>query len=201
MISIGRRDWTWEDGRYDGTHMKSYWQQRRKRNRKYYDQTIALARKHAPRARNYLDVGNYGCEYVYEMDWIADKTVLDIRDEILSLDDRVKKLKVDLLQWEPDSKFDLVTCLQVLEHFEDPRPFIDKLHAVCADVLIISLPYMWKAGETPDHKHDPIGLDLIHAWLGDDASEETVATEDNGVERWIGVFKTDKTRWPKLSSI
>jgi hypothetical protein len=169
--------------------MKSYWQQRRIRNRGYYSQVVDYARKFAPAAQSSIDVGNYGCEYVYEFDWIANRTVLDIRDDMYSLDYRIAKIKADFLTWQTSQKYDLVTCLQVLEHFADPLPFVSKLRQIQGGVLIVSLPYMWPDdGRTAEHKHDPISLETIHQWLGKHSAEETIVTEENGTQRWIGAY-------------
>ena len=168
--------------------MRSYWQKRRERNKGYYQQIVDYAREFAPDAQTSLDVGNYGCEYVYELEWIPRRTVLDIIDDMYALDDRIEKIKADFLALQPSQKFDLVTCLQVLEHFDDPTPFIAKLRQVQAKVLIVSLPFMWPNDRTPNHKHDPISLATIHSWMGTESAAETVITEENGTQRWMGVY-------------
>ena len=168
--------------------MRTYWQQRRERNKGYYRQVVDYAREFAPAAQSSLDVGNYGCEYVYELDWIPRRTVLDIRDEMHSLDDRIEKVQADFLTWKPQHPYDLVTCLQVLEHFDDPAPFIRKLREAAAGVLIVSLPYMWPKENTPNHKHDPIDIEKIHRWLGSDSVAEIIVQEENGTHRWMGVY-------------
>jgi hypothetical protein len=168
--------------------MRTYWQKRRERNKGYYKQVVDYARTYAPHAQSSLDVGNYGCEYVYEFDWIARRCVLDIRDEMFALDERIEKIRADFLTWRPPRRYDLVTCLQVLEHFHDPLPFIQKLREVQQGALIISLPYMWPDDRTADHKHDPIDLEKIHRWLGSKSTAETIVTEENGTQRWMGVY-------------
>ncbi len=183
------------DGSGDGRPMQAnqssntYWQARREHNRVYYGHATALAKKYAAGAASLIDVGNRGCEYVYEWDWIHDKTVLDLSDEIFRLDDTVQKIQQDFLAWRPERQYDLVTCLQTLEHFEDPLPFIDKLHRIQKDILLVSLPFMWPADKAPlEHKHDPIDLPTIHAWLGSEPLEQVIATERNGTQRWVGVY-------------
>ena len=167
----------------------SYWQARREHNRSYYGQATALAQKYAADAGSMIDVGNRGCEYVYEWDWIGDKTVLDISADIQQLDDSVHKIQHDFLTWQPDRQYDLVTCMQTLEHIDDPIPFIEKLYRIQKDILLVSLPYLWPADKAPlEHKHDPISLEMIHAWLGEQSLEEVIATERNGTQRWIGVY-------------
>ena len=167
----------------------SYWQARRERNKQYYGLTTAMVKKYAADAISMIDVGNRGCGYVSEWDWIPDRTVLDLSADIYQLDDSVQKIQHDFLQWQPAQQYDLVTCLQTLEHIDDPLPFIDKLRQIQRDIMIISLPYLWPASKAPlEHKHDPIDLDKIYRWFGEDPLEHSVATERNGTQRWIGVY-------------
>ena len=169
--------------------MTTYWEQRYLRNKNYYAQATAFVRKYAPDAVSMIDVGNRGCEYIYKWDWIPDKTVLDLSDEIFSLDARIKKIQADFIAWKPDREYDLVTCFQTLEHIEDPIPFIKKLREIQKGVLIVSLPYMWPASKAPDeHKHDPIDMELIREWFELRPLEESIVAEDRGTERWMGVY-------------
>ena len=170
--------------------MCTYWEQRRHRNRNYYNQTTEFVRKYAANATSMIDIGNGGCEYIYDWNWISEKTVLDIGGEIYSLNDSVKKVQEDFLAWKPACKYDLVTCLQILEHMQDPVPFVKKLREIQGDILIVSLPYMWPASKAPDeHKHDPMDLEMIHSWLGENPLEEKIVAEERGTERWIGVYR------------
>ncbi len=169
--------------------MNSYWEERRLRNKNYYAQVTAFVRKYASGAQSLIDVGNRGCEYVYEWDWIADKTVLDISADIFGLDESVNKIQEDFLVWRPERKYDLVTCFQTLEHIEDPIPFIEKLRDIQGGVLIVSLPYLWPATKAPDeHKHDPIDMELIRKWFGANPLDEAIATEAKGTMRWVGAY-------------
>lgn len=136
-----------------------------------------------------IDVGNRGCEYIYQWDWIPDKTVLDISDEIFRLDESIEKIQEDFLAWKPDREYDLVTCFQTLEHIQDPIPFIEKLREIQKGVLIVSLPYMWPSTKAPgEHKHDPIDMELIRKWFELRPIEETIVAEARGTERWMGVY-------------
>ncbi len=168
---------------------QSYWQARRERNKQYYGLTTELVKKYAAGANSMIDIGNRGCGYVCEWDWIADRTVLDLSADIYQLDDSVHKIRQDFLLWQPERRYDLVTCLQTLEHIDDPLPFIDKLRQIQGDILIVSLPYLWPASKAPlEHKHDPIDMDKIYRWFGEEPLEHSVATERNGTQRWVGVY-------------
>ena len=170
--------------------MCTYWEQRRYRNQNYYNQTTEFVRRYAPDATSVIDIGNRGCEYIYEWDWIGEKTVLDVSGEIYRLNDTVWKVQEDFLTWQPTGQYDLVTCLQTLEHIRDPVPFVKKLRDIQKDILIVSLPYMWSACKAPDeHQHDPMDLEMIHAWLGKNPLEEKIVAEARGTERWIGVYR------------
>lgn len=170
--------------------MCTYWEQKRHRNKNYYGKATEFVKKYAPNATSMIDIGNRGCEYIYEWSWIAEKTVLDISGQIYNLDDSVKKVQEDFLVWRPDREYDLVTCLQTLEHVQDPVPFVKKLREIQKDILIVSLPYLWPANKAPfEHKHDPIDLEMIHGWLGTYPVEEIIVAEERGTERWMGIYR------------
>ena len=60
---------------------------------------------------------------------------------------------------------DVVTCLQVIEHLDDPQPFVDAVFSHARRAVILSLPWMWQAGHCPSHKQDPIDMAKINAWV------------------------------------
>ncbi len=170
-----------------GLGQKTYWEKRRKKNKNYYNETVKLAKRHCPQAKTLIDIGNYGCEYVYEFAWIPHKTVLDITDDIFNLPDSIKKIKHDFLSWEPENQYDLVTCLQVLEHFADASPFIERLLRITRGHLLITLPYNWPKGYAPDHKYDPMNLASIHNMFPFAFDEEMIVKEKRGIERFLGI--------------
>jgi hypothetical protein len=66
----------------------------------------------------------------------------------------VASITADVMAFEAAAMFDLVLCLQVVEHVPDPAAFIRKLLRT-GRVLILSVPHNWAAGRAPGHRHDP----------------------------------------------
>jgi hypothetical protein len=59
--------------------------------------------------------------------------------------------------------FSVVTCLQVLEHLEDPAAFMEKL-LTYSEFLIVSVPYRWPKGKQAGHVQDPVTLAKVLQW-------------------------------------
>jgi len=59
---------------------------------------------------------------------------------------------------------DVVTCLQVLEHLDEPKPFCAALFAAARHAVIVSVPWMWPAGNEPGHRQDPVDGEKLVAW-------------------------------------
>jgi hypothetical protein len=59
---------------------------------------------------------------------------------------------------------DAVTCLQVLEHLADPRPFCTALFAHARQAVILSVPWRWPAGSCKSHVQDPVDDTKLAAW-------------------------------------
>ena len=59
---------------------------------------------------------------------------------------------------------DVATCLQVLEHQDDPEPFCAALFASARHAVILSVPWGWPAGGEPSHKQDPLDAEKLAAW-------------------------------------
>ena len=63
--------------------------------------------------------------------------------------------------------FDVVVCLQVLEHCEitDPMAFCDLLKSHTSRALILSVPHLWPAGACEHHDKDPLILADVVGWM------------------------------------
>ena len=96
-------------------------------------------------------------------------TLVDLSEAMLDLAraslteeqrDRVRLMNADLMTAEVDRKFDLVICLGVLAHVDDPRALIGRLHELLAPGGRLIL-------EVTDSFH-PVGrlLNLYHRLLG-----------------------------------
>lgn len=86
----------------------------------------------------------------------------------------------------PPLRFDLVLCLQVLEHLQDPETFARKL-LDSGRIVIVSVPYQWPAGRNPRHLQDPVSEAKLIGWAGRAPVETRLVR--NGVDRLIAVFR------------
>jgi hypothetical protein len=140
----------------------------------YYREVVRLALAHAPDARSVIDVGSMNSPFILRFDWIPEKASLDLYKQGRLR--RVKNIKVDFLTWQPDRVYELVLCLQVLEHLDEPAPFARKLLA-CGRRVIVSVPYCWPPGHEPSHVQDPVDEAKVAAWLGRPWIEHLIARE------------------------
>jgi hypothetical protein len=69
---------------------------------------------------------------------------------------------------------DVVTCLQVLEHLDEPATFAGALFAHARRCVVISVPWKWASGAEASHKQDPVDGVKLRSWTGRDAAETVV---------------------------
>ncbi|WP_117149369.1 class I SAM-dependent methyltransferase [Paraliobacillus zengyii] len=151
---------------------KAYWQGRK--NMMYYQYVDFLVHAFASDARSIIDVGTANTQYIEDYYWIPEKYVLDIEKPYRS--PNVTSVEMDFLEYEPENKFDFLTCLQVLEHIPKVEMFARKLLRV-ADRVLISVPYVWPERSEEEHIHDPIDLDKVTKWMGREPSYYIIVTE------------------------
>lgn len=161
----------------------AYWDSRREFG--YYRDVVRLARKHVPGGGAVLDVGAHETQVLERLDWFERRVALDA--ERVEPSEGVEAVVADFHDFEPDASFDLVLCLQVLEHLERPRPFARKLLAT-APTAIVSVPHRWPPWTTDEHLHDPVDAAKLRAWTGRDPVDASIV-EDLGMERLIAVYR------------
>ncbi len=132
-------------------------------HQRYYRRTVKLAKRFAPWARSVLDVGSNHSRYIEKLDWIAHRERLDLL--VLEPIEGVIDIRADFMEFEAERAYDLVLCLQVIEHLEDPAAFCQKLLA-SGRVVILSVPYQWPAEAKDDHLHDPVDEAKLWSWTG-----------------------------------
>jgi SAM-dependent methyltransferase len=167
-----------------GNWQKQYWAARK--DMLYYREVLRLARLHAPQARSVIDVGSMNTQFILQLQSIPFKVSLDLHKHGRLRG--VTNIRADFTTWYPDRSYDLVLCLQVLEHLDDPAGFIQRLLA-CGKKVIISVPYKWPLGHDLDHVQDPIDEAKLAHWIGRPWIDQSIAKEPNdGLERIVVVL-------------
>lgn len=128
----------------------------------YYRYVDFILRCIAADAKSLLDVGTGNCPYPDWFDWIPDRTSIDLESPYRS--DHVKGIVGDIFTHPFSGTFDVVTCLQVLEHVPDASAFARKLLTL-GKILLVSVPRNWPKGRIEDHVHDPVDLDKLEQWF------------------------------------
>jgi hypothetical protein len=162
---------------------EEYWEERK--NWLYYRKVVELAREFAPVAQKVIEVGPRDTPFLESIDWVPSKTAIDryFKPRIRG----ATNLQGDFLKFQPECVFDLVFCLQVLEHLDSPEPFAQKLLQT-GKVVIISVPYKWRKGYCKWHVQDPVDEAKLLAWTKKGWLTSAVV-EDVGAARLIAVFE------------
>lgn len=172
----------------------SYWSSRK--NILYYEVVRILASTIGADAKSILDVGSANCPYLDWFDWIDQRVSLDIENPYIA--DGIEAIKQDFLTWEAVEEYDVVLCLQVLEHVQDVEPFTKKLLDM-GKTLIVSVPYKWDKLKTDEHIHDPVDKIKMRKWFGRDPNFEYVCSEVLApVDRLIQVYESFEEPWSGL---
>lgn len=169
--------------------MNNYWETRKECN--YYKKVIEIINEETILRSNIgssvasiIDIGCANTEILKNFN-IKDKACLDFNK--LPETVGVRTIKCDFYKWVPDKKYDIVMCLQVLEHLDRPKEFANKLFELSNGKVIISVPYKWKKGFCIHHVQDPVDETKLFEWTQRVPSESYII-EDNSVKRIICVY-------------
>jgi hypothetical protein len=158
-----------------GIPRQNYWQ--RRRNHVYLRQVRRLVGSVGADAASILDVGSNGCGYLDWFAWIPHRVSIDIDNPYAG--PGVEAVRADFLTHRFPERFDVVLCLQVLEHIPDAESFARRLLASARRHVIVSVPYKWAADRSPYHVHDPVDEAKMLAWFGREPISASVARERN----------------------
>jgi len=109
-----------------------------------------------------LDVGCHGMDIFNEVE--GEKTFIDLYGNFPETGEHIK---IDINEFETEKKWEVITCLQTLEHIEDIESACNKLKGLYTKALIISLPYKWAGKQDDGHKHKNIDMKKIIELLGE----------------------------------
>lgn len=149
-----------------------YWQPRS--DLIYYQYFRYMVRCVGHEARSMLDVGSGNSPYLEWFDWIPDRVSIDIQTPYSSA--AVRGIEGDIFDFKPAAPYDLVSCMQVLEHVREPAPFAQRLLEL-GRLVLVSVPYKWPAGITKGHVNDPVDLAKVVRWFGRKPNYHIVVTE------------------------
>lgn len=138
---------------------EEYLEQRK--NKQYYKALQTIIDGVGKNCTSILDVGSRGVDLISHLP-AAKKVSIDMLYPLEA--EGVIPVKGDFFAYEPEQRFDLVCCFQVLEHIENARAFAQKLLA-CGKNTIVSVPYMWWHEAYDGHKQDPVYEDKLLSWF------------------------------------
>lgn len=164
-----------------GAIVLGYWEDRA--HFAYYREVVAAARRHVPVGQAALDVGARDTETLLRLNWFPRRVALDLR--LGPAQPGIERVVADFLRWKAPTRFDLVLCLQVLEHLEDPPAFLRKLRDT-GRIVIVSVPYRWAKGLHAPHVQDPVDEAKLIRWAGQNPLETRIVMDER--ERLIAVF-------------
>jgi len=164
---------------------KRYWN--RRREFAYYRVVLELSRKYVPAGTRVIDVGASDTEVLDQLGQFTSRVALDNR---YTLPRRgIQHVRMDFMDYRPTAFFDLVLCLQVMEHLANPRAFARKLLET-GRTVIISAPYRWPAGALASHRQDPVDEEKLRCWTGQDPLESLIVPDAR--ERLIAVYRGER---------
>lgn len=168
------------------TDTESYWAARR--DAVYLRIVRDICDTIAGRAETVLDVGSNGTPILEWRRRGARRLVsIDLRNPYVA--EGVESITHDFLSYPIAEPFDLVTCLQVLEHVPDAATFAQKLLAA-GKIVVVSVPYKWPKGACSYHIHDPVDEHTMQSWFGKPPTSQHIAREPQGVCRLVQVYGT-----------
>lgn len=163
---------------------RTYW--RRRRDYLYYREVIRLAKQNVPLGGRVIDVGAHETRILSELSWFERRVALDVKS--IPPQRGIERIHANFLTHEVDAPYDLVLCLQVLEHLRDPEPFARRLFST-GSTVIISVPFKWPEGKCRWHVQDPIDRAKLRSWTGRKPTESIVVRDPNA--RLIAVYSPE----------
>jgi SAM-dependent methyltransferase len=163
-----------------------YWEARK--HMLYYKSLFQFVSVAGDDADSIIDVGCASARYMNWFGWIPRRALLDFG--IPNKPEGFECIETDFMTFEPEKKFDLALCCQVLEHVEDPKRFCDKLKTI-ARRLIVTVPYKW-SGNAPGHIHDPVDEAKLKDWMGLAPNNQQIIVEPFRESRLIAYYDLEK---------
>ncbi|NEP87858.1 MAG: tetratricopeptide repeat protein [Okeania sp. SIO2C2] len=176
----------------------SYWSKREKHI--YIFAIRQIIHKLGSGAGSIIDVGSNGCPYLDWFTWIPERYSIDLRKPYKA--PGIVAVTTDFLKYSPEKRFDLLTCLQVIEHVPNAEAFCHKLLET-ARLLVVSVPYKWPKGQTKSHIHDPVDLEKMNSWFGREPNYQNIIQEvESPCRRLICIYHTESNKkWDRVRTV
>lgn len=163
--------------------IEKYYNERKESN--YYKKVVELV-NNFNKITSIIDIGGRRSPVLENLNKSIYRCSLDIQP-IKEFSKEIHLITANFYTWIPDKKYDIILCLQVLEHLDNPREFAQKLFSV-GKIVIISVPYKWPKGFCKYHVQDPVDEKLIKAWVDREPTMSYIISDKN-VERIICVYE------------
>lgn len=150
---------------------------------RYYAHVSRWLERLAP--TSVLDVGGRRSPILDSLPDSVERVCLDI-ERIPGLKPGIRRITSDFLRWTPDKTYDVVVCLQVLQHVEQPDEFAKKLLKV-GRTVILCVPYQLPRGMNSG-PNSMIDERTLLKWTG----RTTTATQlivEPGLTRLLAVYQ------------
>lgn len=144
-----------------GFESGSYW--RKRQDLIYYHYFHFMIRCIGAEARSLIDIGSGNAPYLDWFDWIPEKVSVDLHVPYQSAG--VRGIAGNIHEIDFKQRYDICTCLQVLEHVPDAGAFARRLMEI-GKVVLVSVPYKWPKGSNKHHVHDPVDAAKVASWFG-----------------------------------
>lgn len=160
----------------------SYWDRRKHLN--YYQTALGFVENLS--GEGILDVGGWDTPMVLAGEF-QNRLVVNL----WKVEERLPGVEYhigDFLAW-PARPFDVVLCLQVLEHLPDETVggFAEKLFEIGMRRVVISVPYKWRRGASKNHLQDPVDEHKLQSWTGRDPTVSQIVT-DGSMRRLVAAY-------------
>ncbi len=174
----------------DDGRAESYLLNHRTVNREYYNWVIRKVFKLKP--DSIVEVGGgHILLSVLSSYFCKEKLMVDIRSAKNCGGDLLKSfgidfLQLDIMEYNLPAGYDMLICLQMLEHLENPAIAIRRMWD-SAKTRIFSVPFGWEP--SPGHIHNHITEEQFTGWFPRKPDETAIVQESCGSKRIIGVWK------------
>lgn len=158
----------------------------------YYKKCIDILQELSSYNKSIIDVGGWKGDFIKNLHFFNDRTVTDLHKKPSNFPSNVKFISGDFTKINFNRKYDIVTCMQVLEHIPHNKihQFTQKLFNL-GKTVIISIPYKWDKNFCKYHIHDPVDEYKLYKWTKKVPSKLYLVRENNKTERLIAIYYKD----------